>query len=669
MKSRLLFLLALVLTLALPAALAEEIVSAPVELVVGEADDTELWTEADGAAAETPVGQSVSAALLAESWNKEQFDAWYEEKKEEAKTADHLLGEGGDILNSWLTPILPGETIAVVPMNMEISDSGMVKYGILSFGFTIYQLSDPVIETTFNGFDLLPRTGMPSKTTLTEVKTSTFKVPYLARNGIEEIEEGSITEYSYVSLYRNDTGLPIMLRAKMDEFKKVEQIGKMNGMGGKSSGGVSFQGSGTVLYQPTFWFVEDYYLIGLDADTFSRYYKSDEKNTGDLVCSDGKTSWLKTQSPFPIKLYIDGEDHVYEIPNPLMKGYAFWGWHDDYQWETGWRWGYLPNRSQTLRESESEGENFRYEMTNGKTVLRINTRDWLVKAGKSDSSLSFFHDILLYPSFSKPGSSASQDTMSLGFDPQGGKVNGQDYYLCDALGFDNNDAKFNVDIGGIVPVREGYTFKGWCTDPKKPEATLIKDTSIENSTTWRESGHVELYAVWGGGTAAKKSIKGATVTVKNATWTGQAAKPAVTVKLGTKTLKADTDYTVSCTDKKIGPATATIKGKGNYKGTLTKAFKIIPKKVSGLKLSAGTKNLTVKWTKGKGGMGYQIQYGLKKNFNKAKTVTITSNATVKRVLKSLTSNKTYYVRMRGYKKVGSVTYTSAWSKTLSAKVK
>lgn len=57
---------------------------------------------------------------------------------------------------------------------------------------------------------------------------------------------------------------------------------------------------------------------------------------------------------------------------------------------------------------------------------------------------------------------------------------------------------------------------------------------------------------------------------------GTSKKPKIVLKLGTKTLKNGTDYTVSYKNNKaIGTATLTIKGKGNFTGTLTKKFKIV----------------------------------------------------------------------------------------------
>lgn len=56
---------------------------------------------------------------------------------------------------------------------------------------------------------------------------------------------------------------------------------------------------------------------------------------------------------------------------------------------------------------------------------------------------------------------------------------------------------------------------------------------------------------------------------------GKAKKPGVTVTAGSKQLSANTDYTVSYANNiKAGNATVTVKGKGNYTGTVKKTFKI-----------------------------------------------------------------------------------------------
>lgn len=76
--------------------------------------------------------------------------------------------------------------------------------------------------------------------------------------------------------------------------------------------------------------------------------------------------------------------------------------------------------------------------------------------------------------------------------------------------------------------------------------------------------------------AGQKDISTATVTgLGTKAWTGSAVTPEVTVKLNGKTLKKGTDYTVAYTNNiKVGTATVTIKGEGEYVGVVKKTYAI-----------------------------------------------------------------------------------------------
>ncbi|MCD7884658.1 MAG: leucine-rich repeat protein [Lachnospiraceae bacterium] len=67
----------------------------------------------------------------------------------------------------------------------------------------------------------------------------------------------------------------------------------------------------------------------------------------------------------------------------------------------------------------------------------------------------------------------------------------------------------------------------------------------------------------------------ATLSATSYTYDGTAKKPTVEVKNGSETLAAGTDYTVSYSNNtNAGTATVTVKGKGNYEGSITKTFTI-----------------------------------------------------------------------------------------------
>ncbi len=77
--------------------------------------------------------------------------------------------------------------------------------------------------------------------------------------------------------------------------------------------------------------------------------------------------------------------------------------------------------------------------------------------------------------------------------------------------------------------------------------------------------------------APKTDIRNADITLSQESFTydGAEKKPAVTVKLNGRTLKADVDYTVSYLDNiKAGMAKVIVTGKGNYTGAAQKTFTI-----------------------------------------------------------------------------------------------
>ena len=181
------------------------------------------------------------------------------------------------------------------------------------------------------------------------------------------------------------------------------------------------------------------------------------------------------------------------------------------------------------------------------------------------------------------------------------------------------------------------------------------------------------------GTIKKAEIKTATFTGLPASraYTGKAVVPAVTGKNGTKKLKKGTDYTVTYSNNvNVGKATIKITGKGNYTGTVTKTFKILPKGTSIKTVTADANSFTATWTQQKTKMkntyitGYQIQYSTTKGFTKNnKTVTVTKYSSKTKTVKNLLKNKTYYVRIRTYKTINGVKYYSAWSATKTVKTK
>lgn len=73
----------------------------------------------------------------------------------------------------------------------------------------------------------------------------------------------------------------------------------------------------------------------------------------------------------------------------------------------------------------------------------------------------------------------------------------------------------------------------------------------------------------------------------------------------------------------------------------------------------------MRWKKATGAKGYELQYSTSKKFSK-KTTKSRQVKTTKLVLKKM-KKKTYYVRVRAFKKVNGKKQYSVWSKTKKIK--
>ena len=226
---------------------------------------------------------------------------------------------------------------------------------------------------------------------------------------------------------------------------------------------------------------------------------------------------------------------------------------------------------------------------------------------------------------------------------------------------------------------------GWHTDGTNHWRTcecgeiLDKAAHTEKTVTTETGTSVTSCAVCGKelSTATIPMVSEIALSQISYTYNGKVKTPAVIVKDSNGTvLQEGTDYEVTYTGnrKSIGQYTVCVTLKGKYTGTKELTFEIVPK---GTKLTAKSgqkKAFTVKWKKQKKQIsGYQIQYGTKKNFSKAKTVTVKSKNTTKKKITGCAAKKTYYVRIRTYKKVKvngkTKKIASSWSKTVKVKTK
>lgn len=155
-------------------------------------------------------------------------------------------------------------------------------------------------------------------------------------------------------------------------------------------------------------------------------------------------------------------------------------------------------------------------------------------------------------------------------------------------------------------------------------------------------------------------------------------KPTVTVTDSNgKKIAAKNNYDVKVVNAKkaVGQYTVKITFKGNYSGTVSKTYKIVPKGTTVSKLTNAKKAITVKWKKqATQTTGYEIQMATDKAFTKNKKLTtVAKTATVSKKVTGLKAKTKYFVRIRTYKTVKingkSTKIYSAWSAAKNVKTK
>ena len=192
----------------------------------------------------------------------------------------------------------------------------------------------------------------------------------------------------------------------------------------------------------------------------------------------------------------------------------------------------------------------------------------------------------------------------------------------------------------------------------------------------KKNGKTYKKCEWCGQTASEKTIyypKTITLSSRTHTYNGKVRKPTVTVTGSDgKTISAN-HYTLTYAKGRKLPGNYSIKiqFKGNYEGTITKYFKILPKPTTIKKLTPKSKKFTVKWNKQSvQTTGFQIQYATDKKFkNNKKTVTVKGATKTGKTISGLKGGTKYYVRVRTYKTVKGKKYYSKWSKTKATLVK
>ena len=255
--------------------------------------------------------------------------------------------------------------------------------------------------------------------------------------------------------YVNNTGLPMRLDACYAGGKKLdgEEVGT-EGCGHVGHGPVrSMYGGGFSQFYVTFY--EPYYNINYEG--VENYFTEEE--LADL----------------PDRYYIQREEQQIVLPNPVRPGYHFKNWR-----ESGYDTIIGSGETKTVKD--------------GKTIITFDFENGL-RYGAGDKNLA--------PIFTRG--------CTVTFNPNGGALKDGEKAVREIDLKSVENGQF-FDIGGVIPVREGYTFAGWSFSPSGERNSIIANTansdwfadweSYYSSLQYGENPastsiyDIQLYAVW-----------------------------------------------------------------------------------------------------------------------------------------------------------------------------
>ena len=244
-------------------------------------------------------------------------------------------------------------------------------------------------------------------------------------------------------------------------------------------------------------------------------------------------------------------------------------------------------------------------------------------------------------------------------------------------------SKKSLNNGLITLSETSYVYDGTY---KKPAATVtfggkVLQEGKDYTISYRNNLNVGVTTVIATGmgdytgytsknfTITKRAMAGGTVSVASSvSFTGSNITPSVTVKVAGRTLTNGTDYTVSYSNNKnVGTSNVYVYGKGNYSGSLSAKFDIVPAKQQIQKLETKYKGFYIDWAQKGSATGYDVEYSVNANMSGAVSKHLTANKPDTLTVSGLAGDKTYYVRVRSYTNVNGKVYYGAWSDVKSIK--
>lgn len=167
------------------------------------------------------------------------------------------------------------------------------------------------------------------------------------------------------------------------------------------------------------------------------------------------------------------------------------------------------------------------------------------------------------------------------------------------------------------------------------------------------------------------------------TWYAKARKISINAKASgkaplkysssSKSVKVDKQGRITIAAKFTGSARITIRSSATAGYNAATKSITVTVNPAGITLTTA-KNLSgrkaqITWKKNRYVTGYEIQYSVNKNFRSGSKKTLSGVSKTKYTLTKLQKNKTYYVRIRTYKKSGTKKYYSSWSKVKAVRIR
>ena len=257
------------------------------------------------------------------------------------------------------------------------------------------------------------------------------------------------------------------------------------------------------------------------------------------------------------------------------------------------------------------------------------------------------------------------------------------FYGCDSLtdvyytGTESQYAQINVDYGNGEFTSASIHFIGCahsydnacdttCNVCGEARTTSHNYKTVTTKATLSNNGSIDKKCSVCGKVASTTTIRYAKTFSLSATsyvYNGKVKTPTVTVKDSAgKTLKEGTDYTVTYASgrKNAGTYKVTVKMKGNYSGTKTLTFKILPK--AAISTQPKTQKVevgdTIKFTVKATGTGLKYQWQSSSNGKTWKNCSSSSAAKSTFSFTSKTSHNGNYYRCKVTDSAGNVVYTS-----------